>query len=121
MEMENLKIGRISRKIQRAIGKEYESYPSVYLPEKALRGLTDKYPDRYLKAIEMVKETVKEPDFAGLTGEEIVLIRGFKTARGLRFWAVSVSEKDFAYRSFREFSDREMADLVEKGGTLARV
>lgn len=90
--MEPLKIGRISRRIEKALGRLYEGDVYVRIAEETLRSLVAKYPTRYLAAIENAKETIKDPDFAGYGEGRIVLARAFLTGGKIRYLAITIKE-----------------------------
>lgn len=92
MEMEPLKIGRISRRIEKALGRLYEGDVYVRIAEETLRSLVAKYPTRYLAAIENAKETIKDPDFAAYGEGRIVLARAFLTGGKIRYLAITIKE-----------------------------
>lgn len=64
MEETSLKIGRVNRKIEKAVGHEFGKDVAVYLSNGALDELASKWPDVYLGRIEEMGRIISSPDYA---------------------------------------------------------
>ena len=62
-ENESIRIGRISRAMERALGLSLPSDVNIYMTGKDLDALAKKRPDSYLKAVSEIAFICKQPDF----------------------------------------------------------
>ncbi len=121
MEMEALRLGRVNRRIEKSLGKAYSGSTSVTITEPKLRKLIEYYPERYLSALEKMKEIIALPQYGYSKCGNIYLIRSFITKKGLRFWSVGIKEEGFSYVAFGPFGDKEYLDLVNEGIPLVGI
>ena len=64
MDDTSLKIGRVSRKIEKAVNHEFGEDVGVYLDNKTLDELANKWPDAYLGRIQEMGRIIASPDYA---------------------------------------------------------
>ena len=72
MERQNepIKIGRIARSTERALGLSLTGEVAIYIGEKELDDLAVKMPGSYLKFLHEVTEVLKNPDFVSFDTEK---------------------------------------------------
>ena len=82
MEEITLKIGRINRRIEKALGHEFGSDVSVYLTNATLDEMAAKWPTTYLSRVEEMGKIVASPDYASYspTGKRLYLIKEYLRA-----------------------------------------
>ena len=73
METESLKIGRVSRKVEKAVGHEFGTDVSVYIPGEELDELARKWPDNYLGRVEEMGRIIAAPDYASYSAKRKTL------------------------------------------------
>ena len=60
---ENIKVGRIARSTERALGLSLTGEVSIYIVQKDLDDLAERMPHGYLRFLREVAEILKNPDF----------------------------------------------------------
>ena len=82
MEEITLKIGRINRRIEKALGHEFGSDVSVYLTNVTLDEMAAKWPTTYLSRVEEMGKIVASPDYVSYspTGKRLYLIKEYLRA-----------------------------------------
>ncbi|MCI1244351.1 MAG: hypothetical protein LKG11_00095 [Bacilli bacterium] len=73
MGSESLKIGRVSRKIEKAVGHEFGDDVGVYLSNEELDAFARKWPKTYLGRIEEMGRIIAKPDYAAYCVKKRVL------------------------------------------------
>ena len=71
---ENIKVGRIARSTERALGLALTGEVSIYMAEPDLNDLAKRMPHGYLRFLREVTEILKNPDFVSFneTKEEFI-------------------------------------------------
>lgn len=69
--MNEIRLGKISKRIEKSLSLSLTSEVGVYVDESFLDSLAKTYPDRYLEILENIgKEILKSPDFAAFNQKE---------------------------------------------------
>lgn len=108
MEEVALKIGRINRKIEKALEYEFSSDVSVYLSNVTLDEMAAKWPTTYLGRVEEMGKIVASPDYASYSSirKRLYLIKEY--LRAGRFCQVVMEieeEKKFFVRSLSTLTE----------------
>ena len=69
-ENESIKLGRISRPMERALGISLPSDVNIYMKSEDIDALAAKRPDSYLKTIGEIAYICKQPDFVSFDEKE---------------------------------------------------
>lgn len=90
---EDLKIGRITRNVEKALGLSLTSSVLVYADESFLDKLTRDHPERYLKIMEEVSSLLKKPDFVSFNEkkEEFVYLRVYCKEGNFKIGKLTIS------------------------------
>jgi hypothetical protein len=83
-----IKIGRISIKVEKALGISIAKNVEVAMPQEKIDGVAKAHPTDYLRMIDVAAQTIKKPDFVAMN-----------EACDIAFVRIGVSEKN-------EFSGR---------------
>ena len=95
MEEVTLKIGRINRRIEKAIGHEFDTDVAVYLSNATLDEMADKWPTTYLGRVEEMGRIVASPDYASYSseGKRLYLIKEYLRAGRFCQVVMEIEEK----------------------------
>ncbi len=121
-----LKIGRIGKKIEEAMGVSIANDPSIYVLDLTLDDLARRYPESYLSILSEVKEAIKKPDSFSFDIEHGVLMffRLIPKGKELFLLIAKVSSKGsprkFVLSSISATKDLSFPKLKE-GGPFYRV
>jgi hypothetical protein len=75
----SLKLGRVSKRIEKAVGETFDADVSVYMGKDSLNEFARKYPESYLRKIEAMADLLKRPDYAAYDaeGKDLFLIKEY--------------------------------------------
>ena len=78
-QLQSIKVGRIARAIERALGLSLTGEVAIYMRDKDLNKLARKRPTSYLRQIEEIGVIIKNPDFVCFSteNEEFVFAKGY--------------------------------------------
>ena len=74
LENEPIKIGRVSRAIEKAVDKSFTCSCFVFVKEEHLNALAKAYPTTYLRRIEGIGELIKDASFASFDKDSKTLV-----------------------------------------------
>lgn len=77
--LQPIKVGRIARAIERALGLSLTGEVAIYMRDKDLNALAAKRPTSYLRQIEEIGAILKNPDFVCFASEteEFSFVKGY--------------------------------------------
>ncbi|MDO5330588.1 MAG: hypothetical protein Q4F15_04095 [Bacillota bacterium] len=114
MENEDLRLGRISKKVERGLGISLPFGAGVYLRSWDMDLLVSRYPDRYLLLLEQMRTIMNRPclSFFDQKAESIYLFKRYgrkqpKTTVGIRIAALG-KPKRWWIRGMRSYEIEEM-------------
>lgn len=122
MKESNLKLGRISRGVERSLGIALTSSVIVTMEEECLNGLAKDHPDAYLRVLSEIGAILRQPDFVGFDeeNERFVYIRFYAKKTQFRLVAVEIihqkekgsAAKNWVFQRLWCPSEEEIATLL---------
>ncbi len=106
----SLKLGRVSKNVERAIECTLPGDVFVYIKEENLNAFAVRYPDDYLRRIEVIKDILSHPHFAAYLKEEetIYLFRTYYRNGIFRTFSLAIKkEKCWEFLSLSKTSEKK--------------
>ena len=118
MDKESIKLGKITPKVQKALGMEFGKGSEVYAGEAELSSLAKDHPDSYLKRVEESSKIIAHPDYALYDGEGKVLflMRDYYHSGAFKKVVVQLKKEEaFHLSKIDVLSANLLKEIVSKG------
>ena len=73
-QVEPIKIGRIARPTERALGLSLTGEVAIYMDEELVNSLAQRRPADYLSVLEEISSLIHDPDFVSFDEEKEMLV-----------------------------------------------
>ncbi len=95
-EVSSLKLGRVSKNVERALSTALAGDVFVYIKEENLNAFAVKYPSDYLRRMAVIKDIITHPHYAAYIKEEekIYLFRTYYKNGVFKTFALTIKKDD---------------------------
>jgi len=117
MNKDPVKIGRVSARIEKALGFNFGENIFCYITEDKLRELSARWPDKYLKKVEEATNIMKEPLYVGIdtTNKKLYFVKEYLVKN--QFFKKACLVLDFSRQlslnDIIPFDEQKMASLCK--------
>lgn len=113
----SIKLGRVSKSVERALESSFPGDVFIYIKEKNLNAFAVKYPSDYLRRLNVIKDIISRPHFAAYLKEEktIYLFRTYYHNGVFKTFSLAIKkEKCWEFLSLTKASERKPLDQSMK-------
>lgn len=124
MENEPIKIGRVSRSIEKAVEVSFQGSCFVYLGEEKLDALAKSFPSSYLRRVEGMSEIIKKPSFAAYdkNGNTLFIIKEYVKDGVFSLLGMSLSQSENGWEAGDLFKvNEEKALEIDKKAKIIAI
>ena len=95
MEQEPVRLGRLSKALEKALGVDFGEDVFVYVSEEALRLFASRWADSYLRKLEEASNILRYPLYAAYDEkrQRLYLLKEYVTAEGFKKAALEIARE----------------------------